>query len=286
VACLGGSTTFCTAVKGEARPWPAVAEAYLNGLLDPNGPYDRCEFINAGVSGYTLLESFVNLKTRVLPLKPDLVIIYHAVNDARAIRLGQFRHDYSHVRKSWVEPPPVPLLDPWLRWSHLYGAIRGGPAANTATALRDLLNVPGYIDLSVRSGPELDVGIKNFAMTLRESVAISRLHGSEVVLATFTWARENEDGSPYKYPDKKLILLMKRLNHVIREVAQQDKTLLIDLYEKGPHSAQYFDDIVHRNNLGNYESGKLVARTLAQSRFLKRAASSRRRAQPGQDADR
>jgi lysophospholipase L1-like esterase len=77
IACVGASTTYCAEVSHNEATWPAV----LQTLLQPEYPEVKLHVINAGVSGYLIADSIKNLRYRVLPLEPDLVIYYEAHND-------------------------------------------------------------------------------------------------------------------------------------------------------------------------------------------------------------
>ena len=74
IVCLGASTTFCGEAK---RSWPHRLQEKLRERYSGVG----IEVINAGVPGFRIEQSLVNLEARVLPLDPDLVIVYHANND-------------------------------------------------------------------------------------------------------------------------------------------------------------------------------------------------------------
>lgn len=87
VVCLGESTTY-----GGDKPY---AEA-LEGLL--NETNTRAEVLNAGVPGWTSREVLINFRERVLPLKPDLVILYVGRNDLIPQAFNDYRGDYSHFR--------------------------------------------------------------------------------------------------------------------------------------------------------------------------------------------
>ena len=76
IACVGASTTFCAESSKDETAWPAQLQRILNERYETN-----FEVVNAGVPGYMIEESLVNLRERVLPLNPDLVIVYHANND-------------------------------------------------------------------------------------------------------------------------------------------------------------------------------------------------------------
>lgn len=77
IACLGASTTFCAEASSDEQTWPAKLQADLSARY----PDRLIRVINAGIPGYCIEHSAENLRRRVLPLQPDLVILYHAYND-------------------------------------------------------------------------------------------------------------------------------------------------------------------------------------------------------------
>jgi len=76
IVCLGGSTTFTTCEKDYTLSYPAQLERWLRAQAS-----DRIRVVNAGVAGFGSWETLVNFEFRVLDLDPDLVIVYHGVND-------------------------------------------------------------------------------------------------------------------------------------------------------------------------------------------------------------
>ncbi len=79
IVCLGGSTTYSSSVEDPAEAYPALLQGFLRSAGRP-----KVEVINAGVPGYSSLESLINLELRVLDLEPDLLIVQHAINDVHA----------------------------------------------------------------------------------------------------------------------------------------------------------------------------------------------------------
>jgi lysophospholipase L1-like esterase len=77
VVALGGSSTYGEFIKQWERTYPAQLER----ILHEEYGYTNVEVVNAGVPGYTSWESTVNFIFHVLDLDPDLIIVYHAVND-------------------------------------------------------------------------------------------------------------------------------------------------------------------------------------------------------------
>jgi len=77
IAFLGASTTFCAEVSASDRTWPARLIARLAERFEPV-EFDQ---VNGGIPGIGADESLRNLRHRIAPLSPDVVVIYHATND-------------------------------------------------------------------------------------------------------------------------------------------------------------------------------------------------------------
>ena len=95
IVCLGASTTFSAEVSSNDAVWTHRLQEKLRTAY----PGRRIEVINASVGGYVADDNLKNLRYRVLPLNPDLVIYYEAnneiVRDTRelAIREGLISQD-------------------------------------------------------------------------------------------------------------------------------------------------------------------------------------------------
>lgn len=76
ILCLGESTTFGAMVDNEAT-YAARLEADLLARF----PAHTWRVINAGVSAYSSFQSLLYLERRGLALQPDLILLYHELND-------------------------------------------------------------------------------------------------------------------------------------------------------------------------------------------------------------
>jgi lysophospholipase L1-like esterase len=77
IVCLGASTTFSAEVSSNQAMWTARLQEKLRAAH----PGVNVEVINAAVGGYVAADNLKNLRHRVLPLDPDLVIYYEANNE-------------------------------------------------------------------------------------------------------------------------------------------------------------------------------------------------------------
>ncbi len=85
VACLGGSTTFCTMVTDE-ESWPAQLQKILG---------DKYAVINYGCPGYSSVENIIQLSLIVPETKPAIVIFYEGWNDIRSYHQQNSYPDYN-----------------------------------------------------------------------------------------------------------------------------------------------------------------------------------------------
>jgi len=76
ILALGESTTFGVGVP-DRLAYPQRLEA----LLRESGACPQCRVINAGVSAWSSFQSRRYLETEGLALQPDLVLVYHEIND-------------------------------------------------------------------------------------------------------------------------------------------------------------------------------------------------------------
>lgn len=56
--------------------YPDLLNKYLH-----NAGIESVEVINAGVAGYSSYNNLINISFRILPLEPDLIILYQGIND-------------------------------------------------------------------------------------------------------------------------------------------------------------------------------------------------------------
>jgi len=95
VLCLGGSTTEGS--EGSA-PYPLQLEK----MLREKYPQRNIEVINAGKYFYTTQHSIIQYLFYLKDLKPDLIIMFHAINDffpsflTPPLSCPPFRKDYGH----------------------------------------------------------------------------------------------------------------------------------------------------------------------------------------------
>jgi len=115
-----------------------------------------------------------------------------------------------------------------------------------------------------------------FSRAVRSFVAISRAYGITPVLMTQpnliheskyddNIAKLRTFAKDGRVSPEVFIHLYRGMNEVIREVAQDTSTILVDLDRKIPKENQYFVDLVHLSREGSLKVASVVASQLTES---------------------
>jgi len=260
--CLGASTTF----GGGLLDWREAYPARLQGELHARG-LAHVRVVNAGVSGYTSWETLANYLFRASDLEPDLVIVYHAVNDLVA-RLTwppeTYRSDNSAFRSpaSQVHWPALyehsdalrmlaidaGWLVPHSRLDRLFGGRAEwhiGSRAFDDDELRRVLaaNPPRY-----------------FERNLRRLARAAHDDGARVLFLTFArcsgFPDQRESTSPA------FAEAFAEMNASLRAVAAATQSPLYDLAADYPDECALFLDAVHMNAEGCAHLARRIAEAL------------------------
>lgn len=247
VAFFGGSTTQNVAVREELR-FPAL----VSSLLAERGI--EISTLNAGRSGISANDSVNLLFNHVIFDEPDVAVMMHAFNDIGVLAIhGEYK------------PRVAGNLDAGIasRWlfqtlsinSALFGSLRGWATASTAAA-------PGGL---LREGKPADskaLPTEKFTNRLRAFVGLCRAFGITPVLMTQPVINVRTALTPdWSDPKNQEIF-----NHLIREVGESEKVLVIDLVqylfdevEDWNKPMVVFYDGVHATDYGSQKMAEHIA---------------------------
>lgn len=180
VLCLGGSSTYGNGPSSNEATYPARLQHHLR-----RAGTSSAEVINLGAPGWTTTESLINLCLRGAELEPDLVLVYHATNDALAALWPDPKPDQSHFRAPWTSERRS-ALELWLEKSRTFLMARAFLTNHRTRGIDQgyytiLNHDPDY------SEPDQDRvipqrGFETFARNLRHITAVARAEGAEVAL--------------------------------------------------------------------------------------------------------
>jgi lysophospholipase L1-like esterase len=155
VVLLGASTVYGIFVKDTE-----TAATQLQQRLRDWLPTRPVEVLNAGVPGWTSLQTVQNLERRVLPLDPDIVVIMDGRNEVFPQLFNHYQEDYSHYL---IPGFNVRNSNYWhkklFRVSHLFMALATAGSGHLGFSLRE--EHPAYGSVNVANTPSVEELGKN-----------------------------------------------------------------------------------------------------------------------------
>jgi lysophospholipase L1-like esterase len=269
VVAIGGSTTRNYVLDPDRR-YPHVLGTLLNENDASPGGY---HVLNAGMDWWTTKHSHINYVTYLRAWEPDVAVVMHAIND---------------LYRSF-SPPRFAVGDYDPQWAHFYGpAIRGArPRSLVGATLAG--TVPWEIsrrwyagwrfrpqdyDLSeYRSLPQFEASMRSLVRTLKAD-------GVEVILVLQPSLYKEEmsrvEQARLWFPDTfcvryagpwwrdvphhaSMARALAAYNEVVRKVAAEEGTGLVDAAGLMPRTTEYFADDVHYTELGAAMLARAVA---------------------------
>lgn len=264
LAFLGASTTWCAEVSSNDLVWPHLVATELSRAFRTT----RFDYVNAGVPGYTLESMQRSLELRVASLEPDVIVIYEATNDLSgemrrvAAARGVIESDRFEV-ESW--PGRYSLL-----WYLAEKNLRVLAAQRIAKSA----------GMRLEFDPR-EIG-HEYRADLTRLVRTAQRHAKLVAVATFsvqprrgqTEERQMQASSsalfymPFLHPES-IIAAYERYNDIVREVARQTGSLLIEGENDIPGDPVHFADTVHFTDAGSRAMAARISSALMADTRLK-----------------
>lgn len=255
VMCLGSSST-ANSIWEIGNPKEYSYPLCLREALAARCGPGRHEVLNCGMGGWTTAEIFINFALHLIDLRPDVVVLYHGLNDLEASLTAPFAADYSHSRRNLGESYArlrvasyIPNLRHWKSYFYLKRALLG-----FGNIRYDLLR-------SVRAKrPDFDapfMGLATERRNVEHLIHLCRAHDIQVVLCTYAYHVYDQVRQ-----DKRVLRYCEGIqleNGMLHELAEKYDLPLADLATLIPDDDAYFVDTVHFTP----EGCRLVAEHLA-----------------------
>jgi lysophospholipase L1-like esterase len=271
VACLGASTTFCAEVSSNHHTWPYLLQERLRKAY----PGVNIEVVNAALGGYVSEDNLKNLRHRVMPLDPDLVLYYEAnneiVHDTQlfAAREGLLRADGAR------QSPLVTSLSKYslmfdLAYKNLAIMIRSRAASGDAKKLdRVPADLPAHF-ISVLDQMRADLAAKDVPFVLstfivkyrRSQDRATQIKNADVEFYYMPWM--SIDG---------MLDAMDVYNQAILDYASRAALPVVDDREAVPADAEHYSDCMHFLDKGAEAMADRFARYILETGALKNAVS-------------
>jgi len=276
LAFLGGSTTECAYV-GEENRFPCR----VGRLLEQKTGL-RTDSYNAGKAGNTSLHSLDVLLNKVIPVKPEVAIMMHNVNDLAVLIFEKTYWTKNPYRSPLVEIKPS-FKTAMKNIEESFHIIRDLTIPHLSRQLKTFYhyvvgNKSNVDEFKQARGRKIQIDknrlVKEFSMNLQTFINISRARKVTPVLMTmanrlkdqpdpFILSLERttvETGTGLTYKDFKALFDL--FNQTIRDVAAANNVLVIDLDRKVPKEKELMYDFVHLNDAGSKYVSEIIAAEL------------------------
>lgn len=273
VICCGGSTTYGEGVDD----WHDTMPVLLEQELRERGR--DVEVLNAGCPGWTTLETLINFETRLLDLQPDVIVVYHGINDVltrmvwppkanRGDLSGWLRRDRHLVEASWLEQSTLArvllvrsgAIEPQ---GSLLRIIGDAPPSSRMFAFRGQRQQGRYPDGVFREVPIETMletnGTTLFERNLQSLLAVAAAHHVRVVLCTFAWSKAFPAREYIGHPAVQASI--DAGNERVRALGRTTGVPVVDLAPRLVDQA-LFTDGVHFTRQGNQLRAALLATAL------------------------
>lgn len=274
IICIGGSTTYTPDVEDYNLSYPNLLQENLK-----DSGYKNVKVINAGMLSYTTYESLINLQLRLFDLEPDLLVIYHAVNDVHSrlvwppeaykadnsgYRQSIYEQNLNHGSSIWTYFNLGRIIHESLMNHDLLLAKKkreGHPESGKDYELRYQRIVKTYPDGIFKEASVSDIFKMNkptyFKRNINYMISLAQSEGVEVMLSTFAFCPDTIKQSTYAFPA--LNKAIHEHNTVLKEIAAERNVPLFDFEKKFPQSREYYNDDIHVNEKGSLLKASLFS---------------------------
>lgn len=236
VVAIGGSTSF-----GNDNYLARIADRFRNTHTDLDF---KVNFASAGTPGFSTLQSLVNFQTRVVPLNPDVVIIYHGVNDLTPLKIPDLKHQNMieyNIRTNNLFGTSPNFRDTLLDKSHFYTLIYN----RLLVINRNLIEKTYNID-------DIDK-MNSFESNMSAIIGISRANDAATILATFAHnepkERERTTNWGFVFPEEATAYGIAKHNDSVRRLAEKHDLPIAEVSTLTGEK-DLFRDFVHMTSEG------------------------------------
>lgn len=282
IVLMGGSTVINIDVPYEKNVGKILEDELTNYY------HKKFEIINAGVQGYTSEHSIIDYMFRISELKPDLVIMWHGVNDLYAscpTKLGTYKSDYSHLIGQLENAVFSYFKKPIIQFNvHSVAAdyILNLVSRYLYTDITPILEKrPQQIRFANSKESDFDFpSINSYRRNLEYFVTVVKADNVKVILGNQPniYSKLKEYKMDYAslvcYENGKRSSLqsvskaMEQFNTVAKEVSVKNDVPFINLDSLLPKNRQYYSDVVHWTAEGNAVIGNELFKFIRDNNFI------------------
>jgi len=265
IVCMGSSSTYGVYVSSDdAYP------SQLEKLLRQEGI--QVEVINAGVPGWVSTENLLYLQLCILPLKPDIVVVYEGRNEVFPQAFNGYKPDYSHYRRGDYNMARSNYLHKCLfRISNLLMILATYREDRLGWSSVEENPVYGCIDFRNRPSSSqvmanLDDPARNdtYRGVVQRMISICRGAHCKIVFCTFACRAEklatgNLENDPAIY--EALQAQVEENNAIVREECARNSVFVVETASLAEEADLFIDDC-HMSAHGHAKQARMVFNVL------------------------
>ncbi len=241
VMALGGSTSF---FRNYMLKLKHIYES------DTENNHIKAKFASAGTPGYTTYQTLVCCQMRLLRQKPDIIIVYHGINDLLPLTIKGVKPDcfFDYIKKqSSISGKYINYRDTVFDNSAFYTL-----AYNQILGIKLKWRRHFYSDKEINS-------LDSFRENIESLIGIAKIRNIDVVLVTFahnfvhpglptaSWGLQEEAAKG-----------IQRHNEILRELAHRHQVELVDMAEIISDREDFFTDFCHFTPLGRDQFANII----------------------------
>jgi lysophospholipase L1-like esterase len=281
IACLGGSTTYDSEIEDYRKSFAFLLQENLR-----NKGFPSVDVVNAGAGNYTSWESLINFELRVLDTQPDMIIIYHAINDVHTRLVWPYeayKADNSGQR-ACNKTTPYPFLLDNIALLRIISIKLGHPSpydtlnqhiltfSDTCCAAEFVKQkVNGTYPSGIfKTASAMEILRQNkpiyFKRNIENLIYLARSRNMDSVLVTFASSPLFE--KEVVVSSQEYIYALAEMNDCARAIAGENNVPLFDLEKVFPMDKQYYTDGRHLTEKGAALKAELVADFLTKNNLI------------------
>jgi lysophospholipase L1-like esterase len=248
--------------------------------------YKSVRVVNAGAGGWTSLESLINFQLRLLDLEPDMIVVYHAINDVHP-RLVWPQDAYRGDASGYIGALPGVIMPNILEHSTVYRVlmIRAGlirshgdlgytlfrPASSYYGDEFLMQKIRGtYPDGIFRNVSALEMLKRNrpvfFVRNIENMVTVAKARNIQPVLVTFATS-ERFHNEP-RVSSIEYVGAFEEMNAELKAIAERHGVPVFDMAGVFPKDEAYFTDGRHNTVKGAQLKAKMIADFLIANQLM------------------
>ncbi len=253
IACLGASTT--------EDGFPEL----MQGDLDRAGSTRKFQVLNFGITWWSSIHSLVNYILNVIDFRPDYLVVEENCNDHQYRGFPGLRGDAAHAYRPFIVPPTIG--EAFFKFSVLFRIVRTALSWLIPSVFR---KTPTMAEIGLQPGKtfqyapgELYIVRRN----LRTLCTVAAAQGTKVCLTTMPVSLSRDFGEEHARVYRPHA---EQVNQIIREVAAEQKSILVDLDAAMTGREECFRDPVHTTPEGDREMARRIAAAILSDLGLSR----------------